>query len=297
MTSSRTTMGGRLLALALGGAIGLIRHFDPVRCSNAGARVARLLGPRLSASSTARGNLALAYPDMTSGERDRVVRGVWDNLGCTVAELPHLAGFRRTASGPGWEVTGEQHLAALAGGRALFFSGHLGNWEMVLPIAAALGVDVSGFYRASSNAAVDAAVQRMRGDALTNRMSMFPKGARGARLALAHLGGGGSLGLLVDQKMNDGIAVPFFGHDAMTAPALAQFALRFDAPVLPVHVVRLGPARFRMVCEAPILVVRTGDRAADVLAISLVVNETLERWIREDPAGWLWLHRRWPKRA
>ena len=31
--------------------------------------------------------------------------------------------------------------------------------------------------------------------------------------------------MLVDQKLNDGIPVPFFGRPAMTAPALAQMAL------------------------------------------------------------------------
>ena len=33
--------------------------------------------------------------------------------------------------------------------------------------------------------------------------------------------------------MNDGIPVPFFGRPAMTAPALAVLALRFDCDVLP----------------------------------------------------------------
>jgi len=37
----------------------------------------------------------------------------------------------------------------------------------------------------------------------------------------------------------------------------------------------------------------TGDRAADVYALSLAMNATLERWIREQPECWLWLHRRW----
>ena len=137
----------------------------------------------------------------------------------------------------------------------------------------------------------------MRQQALGPTVSMFAKGAQGARAALKHLAGGGSLGLLVDQKMNDGIAVPFFGRPAMTAPAMAQFALRFRIPVAPVHAERLGPARFRMVCEAPLAAPDTGDRQADVLALTLAVNQTLERWIRADPASWLWLHRRWPKAA
>ncbi|MGH7119222.1 MAG: lauroyl acyltransferase, partial [Acetobacteraceae bacterium] len=77
-------------------------------------------------------------------------------------------------------------------------------------------------------------------------------------------------------------------------PALAEFAIRFHAPIVPIRIVRLGPARFRMVCEPPLAITLTGDRKADTYAISLAMNETLERWIRAEPASWLWLHRRWP---
>ena len=299
-------VASRLLApvtrLSLAALIGALRRLGPVACSNLGGRTARLLGPLLPVSRTADRNLEDALPELDAASRQRIIAGMWDNLGRNVLELPHLASFTRTAEdvtakGLGWDVAGEQHLAALrdAGGPALFFSGHLGNWEMVLPIAAALGVSVSGFYRAASNPEVDQAIQAMRLGALGNGVSMFPKGASGARAAVSWLRRGGSLGFLVDQKMNDGIAVPFFGRDAMTAPALAQLALRFDAPVMPVHVVRLGPCRFRMVCDAPLDVPRTGDHAADVLAILSAMNARLELWIREDPSAWLWLHRRWPK--
>ena len=286
-------------SLLLATLVGALRRLSPVTCSNLGSRIARRLGPLLPASRVADRNLLDALPELDAPSRRRVIDGVWDTLGRNVFELPHLASFGRTAAGPGFEVDGEQHLAGLqdGGGPALFFSGHLGNWEMVLPVAAALGIAVSGFYRAASNPEVDRAIQAMRQDALGTRVSMFAKGATGARAALAHLGKGGALGLLVDQKMNDGIAVPFFGRDAMTAPALAQLALRFDAPIMPVHVVRLGPCRFRMVCEAPLVVPRSGDRTADVLAITSAMNDRLERWIREDPSAWLWLHRRWPKPA
>jgi KDO2-lipid IV(A) lauroyltransferase len=126
---------------------------------------------------------------------------------------------------------------------------------------------------------------------------MFAKGAAGGRAAVAHLRQGGLLGMLVDQKLNEGIAVPFFGHDAMTTPALAQFALRFRCPVIPIHAVRLGPARFRVVCDAALDLPDSGDREADVQALTAAMNATLERWIREQPTAWLWFHRRWPKQA
>jgi KDO2-lipid IV(A) lauroyltransferase len=59
--------------------------------------------------------------------------------------------------------------------------------------------------------------------------------------------------------------------------------------------VRLGPARFRVICEPPMALPDTNDRTADVYALTLAMNATLERWIREQPECWLWLHRRWSK--
>jgi KDO2-lipid IV(A) lauroyltransferase len=140
---------------------------------------------------------------------------------------------------------------------------------------------------------VEAVIQEMRRQAAPG-LKLFPKGPIGARAALKHLASGGSLGGLVDQKMNDGMSVPFFGQPAMTATAIAQLALRFHLPVLPVRVRRLDAARFRLVCEAPLRHAPTGNRAADVLAIATTMNIILERWIREEPQAWLWMHRRWP---
>lgn len=257
----------------------------------------RQVGMQLPATRIADQNLQSAFPEFTSEARQQIIRDVWTNLGRNVTELPHLASFTRSEAGPGWEIEGEEHIAALQakGAQALFFSGHLGNWELILPIAASLGVPVAGFYRASSNPAVEGATQKMRQKALGSTGTMFPKGPKGARQALTHLQNGGSLGFLVDQKMNDGLAIPFLGRDAMTAPAVAQLALRFNLPIIPVYIVRLGGGRFRMVCEAPLQAERTGDRHADIRSICVAMNETLERWVRERPGAWLWLHRRWPK--
>jgi KDO2-lipid IV(A) lauroyltransferase len=188
-------------------------------------------------------------------------------------------------------MVGRENIPA---GQAIFFSAHFGNWEMVLPIASQLGMAVSGFYRRASNPVMDRIISTQRMAALGPGVAMFPKGAQGARQALAHVMRGGSLGLLVDQKMNDGIAVPFFGRNAMTAPAAAQFALRFDLPMVPIRVQRLGPARVRMIVEPPLAVARTGDRQADILALTTAMNATVEGWVRADPGAWLWLHKRWP---
>jgi KDO2-lipid IV(A) lauroyltransferase len=102
------------------------------------------------------------------------------------------------------------------------------------------------------------------------------------------------LGMLLDQKMNDGVAVPFFGADAMTAPAIATLALRYDCIVIGAQLERLGGAYFRVTLTGPIPLPSTGDEAADRMTVLRAVNAEIERWVRLRPGQWLWLHRRWP---
>lgn len=275
----------------------LLRALGPVAASNVAGAAARAVGPLLPVSRVAHANLRLALPELDPAERRRVVRGVWENLGRTIGELANLDRLRRSASGPGWELAGAEHVQAVAasGGPAIMVSGHLGNWEMLIPIGAACGLRVGGFYRAATNPHVDRLIAVLRQRANGAAVPLFPKGAAGGRAAFAHLKSGGVLGILADQKLNDGIAATLFGHRAMTAPAAATFALRFRCPVLPLHVERIGPARLRVVCEPPLKLPDSGDREADILALTDAINRRLEAWIRARPDSWLWLHRRWPK--
>ncbi len=278
--------------------LGLFRALGPVRASNWGGAVARAAGPWLPVSRVADSNLRLALPELDAAGRRRVIRGAWENLGRTVGELPHIGRLRQgTPNGPGWEMVGADTLTALAarGGPAIFVSGHIGNWEVMPAACAAYGMPVSSVFRAASNPAVDALIVTLRQEAIGAPVPMFSKGAAGARAALAHLRGGGYLALLMDQKMNDGMEATLFGHPAMTAPAMAALALRFRCPVIPGHVERIGPARFRLVCEPPMPLPDTGNRQADVRTVTQAMNDQLERWIRERPESWLWMHRRWPK--
>ncbi len=287
----------KIEALPLRAGLALLRTLGPVAASNLGGTVARNIGPLLPVSRIADANLRLALPGLDEPARRHIIRNVWDNLGRTVAELPHLAALKMTPAGPGWEAVGSElltpHIAA--GGPVLLFSAHIGNWEMLPAMAAHFGVQLSSFYRAASNPISDRIIMDLRMAALPEDVPNFAKGSQGARLALRHLTKGGWLGMLVDQKMNDGIAAPFFGHTAMTAPAAAAMAIRFECPLIPAHVERLGPARFRLVLEPSLPVRDTGDRQGDILALTTAINARLEQWIRARPGEWLWLHRRWPK--
>jgi Kdo2-lipid IVA lauroyltransferase/acyltransferase len=148
---------------------------------------------------------------------------------------------------------------------------------------------VLSVYRATNNPWVDSLMRWFHGE-----RRAVPKGSLGGRTLVRHLRNGGSIAMLVDQKQNDGIAVPFFGLDAMTAPAIARFGYRFGCPIIPVRVERLRGARFRCTVMDPIEMAETGNTARDVLATMTRVNAVLEGWIRARPEQWLWLHSRWP---
>jgi KDO2-lipid IV(A) lauroyltransferase len=288
----------RLEYLGARALLAVLRALPPAAASNAGGWVARAIGPLLPASAVAHANLRAAMPELDGAARRRIVRGVWENLGRTVGELPHLATLRRdTAHGPGFIVRNEAVLIELKaqGGPVIFCSAHIGNWEFLSMAAASCGTPFAGFYRAASNPLVDALIQALRTRPGGQDLPLLAKGAAGARRAMMHAARGGRIGLLVDQKLNDGIEARFFGLPAMTAPAAATFALRLRCPVVCGHVERLGPARLCLVAQAPLALPDSGDRATDIAALTQQINHVVEGWIRARPESWLWLHRRWPK--
>ncbi|MDD2876121.1 MAG: lauroyl acyltransferase [Acidiphilium sp.] len=275
----------------------VFRALGPARASDLGGAIGRMLGPLIPTSRVAEANLRAALPERDAAARRAIIAQVWDTLARNTGEFPHLGGLRETASGPGYEFSGAEHARALAaaGGPAILLTAHCGNWEILPAALRTLGLRFAFFYRAAANPAVDRLIIGLREAAMGEPVIMFAKGAKGARGAYAHLARGGMLCMLVDQKLNDGIAVPLFGIEAMTAPALAVFARKFRCPILPVHVERVGPARLRVIIEPVAYAQASDDKTADIAATTLWMNQTIERWVRAKPGQWLWLHRRWPK--
>lgn len=294
MTDRPITLTDRLEAWGARGLLGTFGAMRPERASAVGSALLRAIGPRLGAHRVAAANLRRAFPEKNEAEIAAILRGMWDNLGRTLGEMPHLDTITRL-DGPYLTLEGADVVADLKAreGPILFFGGHIGNWEINPWAMATQGLPMHVFFRAPNNPLVEDLYARIRGGGGFG--GLLPKGSAGARAAMATLKQGRSLGMLVDQKMNDGIPVPFFGREAMTAPALAQFALRFHAPVVPLYVRRLTGCRFRVILRPPLDLPATGDRHADIAETMRRVNAVLEDWIREAPEQWLWVHRRWPK--
>jgi KDO2-lipid IV(A) lauroyltransferase len=274
--------------------VGFFRLLDIDEASAVGGAIGRTIGPRLGISRRAARNIRRVLPEKTEAEVTAIILGMWDNLGRTMAEFTQLDRFDIHNDRERFEIVGRENLIAMCedGVGGFFYSAHFGNWEVLLLTAVQIGIPLHAVYRAPNNPYVDDLTCRLRGP--REGYTFIPKGPSGARALLGAIKNGGHIALLNDQKMNDGVAVPFFGIDAMTAPALAQLALRFDAPVVAAHTERIKGARFRITFDEPMRFENTGDKEADIKAALEHVNNQIETWIRERPEQWLWLHRRWP---
>jgi KDO2-lipid IV(A) lauroyltransferase len=282
-------------ALVFAAAMAALRLLSVDAASNLGGFLGRSIGPRLPVSARARRNLRLVFPDKGAAEIERIVRGMWDNLGRVAAEYPHLARITSVESGRVTLVDTDAVVALGDNKQAGVLAGaHLANWEVLAGVAAQHGVDMTVVVREPNNPLVRPLIERLRGVAGGGRT---PKGATGAKKAIEVLRSGRVLGLLFDQKMNNGIPVPFFGIEAMTVPAPAQLSLRYGCPLMAVRTERTGPGRFRMTAQGPLTPPGTGDRREDVTRLTAELNRILEGWIRDKPEDWLWLHRRWPEAA
>ncbi len=278
-------------------AFAIARLFPWQASSNFGGWVARTIGPRIKVSRRGRANLAAAFPEKSTEEIDAILRGVWDNLGRTAAEYPHLD--RIWDYDPQFpdrcgriEVHGIENFLALrdSGSPAIVFTAHLANWELLAVCAAQYDLPISVIFRRPNNPYINRLIHRIRGQ---NMGTLLPSGLGAAMAASKVLSEGGQVGILVDQHFTRGPVLPFFGRPAHTPPTLAKLARRFDCPVYGARVERLPGGRFRLSISQPVPMQKTESRDADIKANMAKVNEMVEGWVREHPDQWLWLHRRW----
>jgi Kdo2-lipid IVA lauroyltransferase/acyltransferase len=184
------------------------------------------------------------------------------------------------------EVAGVEHLlsAQAAGRGAILVSAHYGNWETARIAALRLGCETGIVYRPFNNRYLDRFTVRLIPCA---GRPLVRKGWTGMRLMLEHLGRGGFVMILVDQRNSGAPFIDFLGHPAETPTGAADAARRTGAALIPVCAARnVAARRFDVTFEAPV----TGD---DSRAMMAEVNRRIGAWVEAAPEQWLWFHRRW----
>lgn len=252
-----------------------------------------------SARRVAAVNLRRAYgPSMTPGRARSLTARSLGSLGEAVAEAAQL--FRRHRSGTSWEELYEAEDPALEA-RLLadprpkvVVTGHLGSWEVAAFMLSRRSPGGAGVFRRIDNPFLDRLVARVRSAA--SGAAIEKRGA--VTEALSRLRQGHGVLLLLDENGGHrGTFVPFFGRDASTRKTAALLSALTGAPIVVAAAVRRpgrSPFLFRLAAVEP----PAGRRAtpADVRAMTREATAVWERWVRDDPDQWRWVHWRWKTR-
>ena len=235
-------------------------------------------------------NLKLAFPEASPDWRQETIVKTLETWARFSTEYSHIEEILSDPQRIILENEGVLQDLASWKGPIIFFSAHLGHLQMP-----AWGIkkthinrDVYQVYRPRNNPWTNDFFLKLQSHA-----SFFiPKGEHTARALFRVLKNNQAVMLLVDQKDNDGIDVPFFGHPSMTGIALARLAFHFRCPVIPVRCIREPSTVFRVCFESPLVLPTTEQATKDLL---IDIHHHFERWITEYPHQYWWFHRRWPK--
>lgn len=270
----------RAVSRSIGAAIGSIAHAGLGRLRSAGTK-----------------NLALAFPEKNADERDRILRTEYRNLGYLLAEFCQMPSYTAEYASSFIRYEGlENYLAAREKGKGvLVLTGHLGAWELSSFYHSLMGYPMGMVIRRLDNPLVDQFVNNIRCQH-GNRVIHKDDFARGL---IASMRAGETVGILMDTNMTppQGVFVPFFGVEACTASGMARVAGKTGAAVVPGFLLwQESEQKYVLRFGEEISVVSTGDAENDALANTAAFTAVIERYIRQYPEQWLWMHRRWKTR-
>jgi KDO2-lipid IV(A) lauroyltransferase len=285
-----------LIARAAMTVLWLLRMLPPDRAMNFAASVARRLGPLSGRHAIALDNLRLAYPELDESRRREIALDMWENMARLGAEyifLEQIFDFDPHADKPGRvEIEGAERFQRIRDEKKphILFTGHLGNFELLPVAAAAFDLDLAVMFRPPNNPYIADYVFSTRRSAMGRMLASTP----GVAFALSRvLEAGGNIGVLVDQKFNNGVLTTFFDRPCQTSPLVARLARHFDCDVYPAHCIRLPGNRFRLELHEKLDLPRNEAGAIDVHGTTQLLNDVVEGWVRETPGQWMWFHKRW----
>lgn len=293
--SVMTRISWRLQAMAWDAYLAWYKAKGIDRASDAAGALLQRIGPMTSVHKVARVNMQRCFPDAEPMEIDRLLRGMWDNFGRLGGEMPHLGVFAGPEFDERVEFIGREKLEkARDEGRPLvIISMHHSNWEIAAAAISQTGLPCHITYRAANNPLIDERISATRKD--YGVKTLTAKGGDGAKALMNALKRGESVALMNDQKMNDGVEAPFFGHPSMTAPGPTRLAMRYNAPLTPISVRRTGGANFQVEVHDPIELSDNPDKAQAIVETVARINQWVEAEVRKAPEQWFWVHRRWAK--
>lgn len=223
-------------------------------------------------------------------EACKIRKRMYQNLGMTAVEFLRQPHMREEEVKQHIQFRGLEHVPP-EGTPALALVAHTGNWELLAAASPLfypnpLHVVVKALKPESLNTWITACRSRWGTEIHDRRGS--------ARDLIKILNRGDILAFILDQnaKRNWGVFVNFFGKPACTSDGLSQLAAMKSLPTYPVFCRRLPDYSLEVSISPPLP--PPADRSPEAIkAHTQKCTLEIERFIRQYPEQWIWMHRRW----
>lgn len=249
-----------------------------------------------------RTRVALDNLNMTLGkeksqrELKKIARDMYRNFGKNIIEFMRIPILTRETIDELITIEGLENLNNAWDQKkgVLILTAHIGNWELLAATFAIKGCPVNLVTRDIRNRYINTfwmdCRRRIGINAIHKREAL--------KEVIRRLRNNELVGFVLDQNVDrrDGVFVAFFGLPACTINSVAVLSKRFDAPVVPAFIIRQKDERHRVIFEKPILFEERGEMEEDIVYNTQVYTDIIERYIREKPEQWIWVHKRWKTR-
>lgn len=231
--------------------------------------------------------------EKTHRELKKILHKHYRHFGRVLMEFARIPLFRRATILESIPVDKVEYLRErIEQGRGLMIlSGHLGNWEYMAAALANVGPQLYCVFKEQKNLAIDRLIKQIRIDVGLKPFKVKGGAAKGILKALQEQG---LVLILIDQDAGKkGEFINFLGRPASTSPGPALIAIKHRVPVVMAFGVREQDGQVRVHLEKfpDIDQFKSGDDGVREFLIEY--NKILEKYIREYPEQWFWMHRRW----
>jgi Kdo2-lipid IVA lauroyltransferase/acyltransferase len=175
-------------------------------------------------------------------------------------------------------------------------SAHFGNFPLLMAKLALEGYNIGGIMRHMRDSRVEEILSKKRARLNVKTIYSQPRDAC-VNQTIQMLRDNGLVFIPLDQNFGTaGVFVDFFGQKAATATGPVVFAQRTGATLLPCFIIRQPGDIHQIVFEPPIdLEVESGSQETVAHNVQKITS-IIERYIKNYPQQWGWIHRRWKSR-
>lgn len=237
-------------------------------------------------------NLKAAFSNEKSPEELRAItKRVYQNVVQTFIEVLNLTKVNRKYVDRYVEIIDMDRIknASASGRGTILLTAHFGDWELSSLVSSVVGFPIHVLVREQKMKRLNELLNRLRE---SNGCKVIRKGMDVKNL-IRELRAAHIVGILADQDAGkNGMFVNFFGRPTSSHAGTMEIAKHTDSIILPNFIVRTGGANHKLYLEEYIDFrnITSADPVKEALQKYMSL---LERYVRQYPDQWLWLHKRW----